>query len=130
VSTTLPRLGVLSCLTGCDQETGLYIAHCLDFDLVESGPSRDEAWMNLKSTVKHHIEYCVYANPKGLGLSAEPHYWQEFASLMRSSTPESRVIESIDISLQPPLPATEVPVWMHGVTTWQNLNFERAHCEH
>lgn len=122
----LPRLGVLSCLGRHDQETNLFVAHCLDFDLVESAPTWDQAWANLKQVVKHYIEYCCAYNPKGLMLSAEQHYWERFTSLVKDSTPGSRMVESICIDLQPPLPATDVPVWIHGVTTWQSLSFERT----
>lgn len=125
VSNAVPRLGVLSCLKGRDDETGLYVAHCLDFDLVESGPTPERAWENLKLVIKHHIEYCYTSDPKGLTISAEAHYWKQFASLMGTSAASDRVIESISIDLKPPLPAADVPVWIHGVTTWQNLN-----CEH
>jgi hypothetical protein len=125
VSTSaLPRLGVLSCLGGHDPETSLFIAHCLDFDLVESAPTWQKAWENLKLVVKHHIEYCYYNNPKGLTFSAPAHDWKRFAALIGSSTENLRVVESITIDLRPPLPATDIPVWIHGVTAWQAINSE------
>ena len=49
---TILRTGMLQCSTSLDQETGLYIAHCLNFDLMESGKTPDEAWANLKASLK------------------------------------------------------------------------------
>lgn len=36
---------------------GRYVAHCLDFDLVETAPNADEAWSRLVSTIKAYVEF-------------------------------------------------------------------------
>src|SRR5437660_559779 len=37
-TTVLPRIGVLNCLTERDEETNLFISHCLNFDLMKKAP--------------------------------------------------------------------------------------------
>jgi hypothetical protein len=38
-------------------EGGRHVAHCLDFDLVETAASEDEAWARLVCTVKTYVEF-------------------------------------------------------------------------
>lgn len=112
---TILRTGMLQCSTCRDQETGLYISHCLNFDLMESGNTPDEAWGNLKAALKQYIEYCYTNYQEGMQVSADLGEWKNYAeSLMRATQPPR--IEVIHIELRPPLPEYEYPMWMQGVT--------------
>jgi hypothetical protein len=112
---TLPRVGVLSCLLSKDSETKLYLAHCLNFDVVECGPDPDKAWENLKSTLKQFIEYAYTNHPESLTISASAKEWKSFADALKHSTKPSRV-DTISIDMQPPLPESSAPIWMQGVS--------------
>ena len=113
--TNVPRMGVLSCLIRRDEETNLFLAHCLNFDLVECGPDPDTAWANLKISLKQFIEYSYTSYPQSLTLSADLDEWKQFVAALRVSTKPERV-DTIDIDLKPPLPELSAPVWMQGVT--------------
>jgi len=110
-----PRQNMLSCLISVDEETKLHIAHCLNFDLVECGQSEEEAWANLKKTVKQFVEYSYSNHQKGLSMSAEPEEWAEFAEVLKHSTQPPKV-DKIDFDLKPPLPGFSAPIWMQGVS--------------
>jgi predicted RNase H-like HicB family nuclease len=111
---TQVRTGMLSCLMGKDAETGLFLGHCLNFDLVTSGKTEDEAWQNLKTIIKAHFEYCYANYPDGLRMSATVDEWKNFAH--RLETGGQSVVEKLEIELRPPLPEVEVPIWIQGVT--------------
>src|SRR5579863_7640486 len=86
----------LSCLTWRDKDTKVFISHCLNYDLMETGSSADEAWKNLKTVLKHHIEHCYSRYPQGLSRSAPSDQWQEFyLSLKRN--PQGVRVEKLDI---------------------------------
>jgi hypothetical protein len=110
----LLRVGMLSCLSSFDQETGMYVAHCLNFDLVEFGKSRDEAWENLKDSVKQFVEYCYTNCQECLAISADNKEWAEFAQLLRQRKTPNRVDEIV-FELKPPLPENTTEIWMQGV---------------
>ncbi len=61
------------------QEDGDCYAHCLEFDLVESGKSFEEAKDNIKSVIKAHIEWALgHDNMQNLLRSAPIEYWKRF----------------------------------------------------
>lgn len=111
-----PRIGVLNCLIERDEETKLYISHCLNYDLMESGVTADQAWRNLKMAVKQYIEYCHFYNSEGFLKSASAEEWARFAEVLRTCGTVSRV-EEIEIDLHTPSLGQEFPVWMQGVDT-------------
>ena len=115
-TTVLPRIGVLNCLTERDEETNLFISHCLNFDLMETGGTADESWQNLKAAVKQYIEHCYTFYPEGFSQSASVDEWKHFAEVLKNCGVVSRV-EEIEIALKPPLLEKEYPVWMQGVST-------------
>ena len=43
--------------TTVTQKGKLWIAHSLDFDLVETGDSRSDAWENLMLAIKTYVEF-------------------------------------------------------------------------
>jgi len=112
--TMIPRFGVLSCLSFVDEETGFYISHCLNFDIMESGKTEEEAWQNVKLAVKYYIEHCYQNFQEGLVQEASREDWNHFAAATKQANKPPRM-EAIEIELRPPLPENEVPVWMQGV---------------
>ncbi len=113
-STALSRLGMLSCLTSRDEETKLFLSHCLNFDLIEWGKTPDESWENLKSSVKQFVEYCYTNYQEGLSVSAGRDEWEEFAEMLKNSDGPGRV-DTIEIELKPPLPEYQYPIWMQEI---------------
>jgi len=70
----------LSCLLSHDKLTGLWVNHCLDFDLVTSGTSEDLAWGSMKTVLQAHIESCLSDNfTQGLSMKAGIDAWVTFA---------------------------------------------------
>lgn len=112
----VPRINLLTCLAGQDTETGQHICHCLNFDIIEFGKTEDEAWENLKVSVKAYIEYCYTNYREGLAKSAAAEEWARFAELLKTGLRPERV-DQIVIELKPPLPETMAPIWMQGVTS-------------
>jgi hypothetical protein len=112
--TSGPRTGMLSCLTWQDKVTSKYLAHCLNYDLMECGSSPDEAWANLKICIKQYVEYCNEFRPEGLNISATADEWKEFAEALKLSTKPDR-IDTIDIEVRPPLQESNA-IWMQGVS--------------
>lgn len=108
----MPRLTLLSCLSSRDQETGMYLSHCLNFDIMECGKTAEEAWQNLKISVKSYVEHCYTNYQEGLIEAAPQEKWDEFAAAATRRAPR---MEQIEIELRPPLPEHESPVWMQGV---------------
>ncbi len=113
-SNPILRTGMLQCFTTCDEETNLYISHCLNFDLMECGKTADEAWDNLKASLKQYIEYCYTNYQDGLTVSADMDDWKRYAEVMKVTKTPPR-IEAIEIELRPPLPEYAYPIWMQGV---------------
>jgi len=114
----------LSCLTWRDTETRVYISHCLNYDLMETGSTADEAWKNLKTVMKHHIEYCYTRHPMGLRRSAPSERWQAFYVALQKQlkkNPQGVVVEMLEIDPLPPLPEHAVPLWVQGVESGGDL---------
>jgi hypothetical protein len=110
----------LSCLTWWDKETNVYISHCLNYDLMETGGTREESRKNLKMVMKHHIEHCYSRYPQGLKRSAPPEQWQEFF-LSLQKNPQGVVMDQLDIDPLPPLPEHSIPIWIQGVDSSGDL---------
>lgn len=117
MSTMMPasRFPVLSCLTSRDEETGLFLSHCLTYDLMEFGKTPDEAWENLKLCIKHYIEQCYTNYPEGLSASASREEWTAYIEELKNTKIPLR-IDEITLELKPPLPDYEFPIWMEGVS--------------
>src|ERR1700757_208471 len=58
--------GIWHCLVSKDRNTGTYIAHNLDFNLMASAPDQETAWERLKMSLKVFYEHCHEFVPKGL----------------------------------------------------------------
>lgn len=62
----------IRCLLNSDRESGVWVAHCLDFDIVTSGRDDTEAWERIKAVVKLHIEHCFTHDQDGLNSHQAP----------------------------------------------------------
>jgi len=62
----------IKCFLRPDNESGSWVGHCLDFDLVTSGKTEEIAWTHLKAVVKLHIEHCFTHDHSGVGRHRAP----------------------------------------------------------
>jgi hypothetical protein len=104
----------LSCLVHRDEDTGVFIGHCLNYDVMEVGKTDEEAWLNLKCVVKHHIEYCVSNYPDGLKRQADEKRWDEFYRALKAN-PNGVRVDTIELELSPPsMPESDRSLWIQG----------------
>jgi len=104
----IPKL--IMCLLSHDPQTGMWISHCLDFDIVTSAPTEGESWNAMKNVLRTHIESCVADNfEAGLSRRASVEHWREFANLVFSRNTRS---EPIDLHLKN---RRASDIWMKGV---------------
>src|SRR5580698_6724531 len=76
----------IKCLLHLDTDSGAWIGHCLDFDIVTSGRTEEMAWTHLKSVVKLHIEHCFTHDHDGLGRHrASAFLFNEFDAAVSSN---------------------------------------------
>jgi predicted RNase H-like HicB family nuclease len=105
----------LSCLIERDKATGTYIGHCLNYDLMDSGKTPQEAWENLKFVMKSHIEFCYTHLQSGLKRTAKRRDWDRFFEAIQSD-PSSVIAEKLELDLKPPtLPEQEMGIWIQKV---------------
>ena len=65
--------------TSASCNLGVWVAHCLELDLVAVAPSRQEAEEDLQSIIRAQIEYCINNdNMENLFRSAPQELWDEF----------------------------------------------------
>lgn len=101
----------LNCLLSHDKKANLWVAHCLDFDLVTSGATEDEAWFAMKLVAKSHIESCFSDGfEKGLSHRAPVAVWAEFLTQLYASGARS---ELLSLDLKKAHGTSEL--WMKGV---------------
>src|ERR1700721_2415759 len=91
---------VLSCLLSKDEQTGRWLAHCLDFDLLTSAKTEDTAWENLRKVVRVLIEHCFTFHKGGLKLEAEPHEWADFKRIEKRLLADGVPIRTEKITLK------------------------------
>jgi len=103
---------VLRCLLTRDVETGRWIGHCLDFDIVTSGRDPEIAWMNLKAVVRAHVESCFTHWQKGLTFKASDEDIAIFEALKKHQRFRS---DKIEFKLLAPKNAELHPLWMEGM---------------
>jgi len=62
-----------------DQEDELYLAHCLEFDIVAEGYTEKEAEKNILKAIVNHIVFCVAnGNVEKIMNPAPREYWCKF----------------------------------------------------
>ena len=84
--------------TTVTQKGKLWIAHSLDFDLVETGNSRSDAWENLMLAIKTYVEF---------GLSKG---WDDF--IIQTAINDFQITAGMRVEMMPPL---ELAILMRGV---------------
>jgi hypothetical protein len=78
-SEVLPTIRVLHYFESYSE--GQYVEHCLDLDLVATGPDNSTALERLDALVKAQIEYALGSGNHGLlGTKAPQSYWNEFSA--------------------------------------------------
>jgi hypothetical protein len=100
-----PGSGMWCCTMMQDQETGVYIAHCLNLHMKVGGKTADEAANNLGKIIKVHYEYCYEFDPEGLSLTAPAEDWVEYGEALKKAlkeNPESIVVDVIELRLRAP----------------------------
>jgi len=106
--------GMWSCFTKQDEETGMYIAHCLDLHMKISGKTAEQAWDRLKRSIKVYYEYCYSCDPDALKLTASASEWAEYGELLKQTLhddPSKVTVETIVLTLRPPkLPEQALPL--------------------
>ncbi len=68
-----------------------FVAHSLDFDLVEVGATREEAWSRLTLAVKTYVEF---------GLSKA---WDDFIIFPAPDEFKRKITADMEISIMPPI---------------------------
>ena len=105
----------LFCLVWKDEKIGVFVSHCLNYDLMECGPTADVAWDNLKFVMKNHVEYCYTSYQQGLKRKAGKKDWDRFFHLLERN-PGSLTVDKIELELKPPsLPEQELEFWIQRV---------------
>ncbi len=68
--------GTINCLQYRDGD--IFIAHCLEFDLVAEGSTQEEARTNLADLIKTHIQFAIEKDveDKALFHPAPSKYWE------------------------------------------------------
>jgi len=110
---TLPWLRVVHyLLSGTDRR---YVAHCLDLDIVATGPSQENALDKLDDLVKAHIEVALATGQlENLSTKAPSSYWRQFIDGERievqRKTLHIRIPEAVQVV---PLENSEVGILAH-----------------
>lgn len=77
----------LSGFTYFDKESGLFVSHCLELDLVATGHSIEEAEDNIFDVIKAHLEFAFENNNwDNVYRPAPAEIWAEFAKLVAGRT--------------------------------------------
>ena len=89
------------------EEGNLYLAHCLEFDLVAQGSTREDAFRNLLDAIELQAEYAEETGDVSqLIQPAPPEYWQLLAHAKPYAAPRNgwklpAVLAHADCSLAP-----------------------------
>ncbi len=79
------------------KEEGAWIAHCLEFDLVGDGDSKEEALRSLSEAITVQVVASIkYNNPANLFKPAEGRYFRMFAAGTDTATGELALLPKID----------------------------------
>jgi predicted RNase H-like HicB family nuclease len=63
------------------RDEGIWVAHCLEFDLLGHGPAQEEALRKLAEAIRLQVEATLeYDNPANLFSPAEGRYFRMFAA--------------------------------------------------
>lgn len=78
-----------------DQDQDIFTAHCLEFDLVADGSTREQAQHDIIDVCKEHITHCFDNKHLEHLLDFAPEkYWLQFYDCYKKKKPESLRQES------------------------------------
>lgn len=70
------------------KEGDLWIAHCLELDLVTESPSLEEVQQDIVSIIKRQVSYCIKNdNMENLFRNAPKEVWEEFRACKEKKKP-------------------------------------------
>lgn len=77
------------------KEDDLWVAHCLELDLVAAGPTEEQVESDIIDIITEQITYCVSNdNMDYLFRRAPKEVWDEYLTCEKRVTPKSQVIEA------------------------------------
>jgi hypothetical protein len=97
--------GIWQCSVQRDEETGLFIGHCLNLHVKVAGRDPNEARASLKRILKTHFEYCYENDPEGLKPTARQKDFTEWSLAFERAVkenPDSIHFEEIILNLRVP----------------------------
>jgi hypothetical protein len=102
-----------------DEQTGLFIGHCLDLHVKVAGRSVEEAWSSLRRVLKAHYEYCYEFDVEGLRPEAPNSDWEAYSAAFKQALnqdPKSIRLETLVLHLRvPKAPDQVLPLSCQGV---------------
>jgi hypothetical protein len=100
------------------KEGDIWLAHCLEFDLIGDGARPEKALGNLNKAISAQIKACIkHKCLKNLFVSADPKFWEMFAT--------GKSIANRELKLQP---IKKPPVTIEEIETREYSESE-ADCE-
>ena len=70
-----------------EKEEGLYVAHCLEFDIVADGKTKNEAIKNIFHSIVSHIDFCLtMGNIDKIENPAPKEYWNKLEIIKKESS--------------------------------------------
>jgi len=88
-----------------EKEEDLYIAHCLEFDIVADGRTEKEAMNNIFESIVNHIDFCLaMGNIDKIENPAPKKYWDKLKAIKRGKVYKRIKSPKIVQSERPKLP--------------------------
>jgi hypothetical protein len=81
--------GIWQCSVQRDEETGLFVGHCLNLHVKVAGRDPKEAWASLKRVAKTHFEFCYENDREGLRPTARPRDFIEWSAAFEKAIDRS-----------------------------------------
>ncbi len=92
-----------------DSKTKTHLVHALDFDLICTGKTEEEATKKIRLAVKSYIEYGLNENcPEDIVFPAPPEYWDLLLSAEDAAImPPIKIMERRIMAYRVPVPVKE-----------------------
>ncbi len=76
------------------KQEDLWVAHCLELDLVAAAPSKKEVEKDIVSIIREQVRYCIVNdNMENLFRSAQKKVWNEFRACEESMKPRRQKVK-------------------------------------
>jgi hypothetical protein len=73
------------------KEDDLWVAHCLELDLVSASPSKEEVEKDIISIINEQVRYCITNdNMENLFRDAPQEVWDEFNACKQETKPRQK----------------------------------------